>query len=351
MTPARLAPAAGPEPPPLTEGQMRTGSQRLLDAVRGVRRLREGGLLVTVLLIGIAFTIANSTFADVNNLTNIASQVSFLGVLAVSSTFVLITGEIDLSIGSMVAVCAVVFGLVMQAYPNVWVAGVITLGAGTVLGAVNGLLSLVLRVPAIIVTLGMLNAYRGLADQMANGYPLENYPKSSAFFTVLGQGSFAHVPYNAIVLVIFAILSGLFLRRTTGGVHIYAMGSDRRCAALAGIMINRIKVGVLMFSGFAAAISALLAVAQTTSADPNLGTGYELSALAAVIIGGANLNGGSGTVLASVLGMVLIGMIQNGLVIVGVPIYLLVVVSGLVVIVAVAIDRFFGRRRFSSAGT
>jgi ribose transport system permease protein len=331
-------------------GERHIALRSLSAALGRAHRLREAGLLAAILLTGAAFTVGNPTFIQITNLSNIASQVSFLGILAVSSTFVLITGEIDLSIGSMVAVCAVVFGMALQAGVNVWLAAVFTLIAGSVLGAVNGLLGLVLRVPAIIVTLGTLNAYRGLADQLANGYPLENYSKNSAFFT-LGQGEFAHlVPYNAIVLLVFAFLGGLFLRRTANGLHIYAMGSDRRSAVLAGLNVSRIKVGVLAFNGFAAGLSALLAVAQTTSADPNLGTGYELTALAAVIIGGAKLTGGSGSVLASVLGMVLLGVIQNGLVILGVSIYLLVIISGSVVIVAVAIDRFLMRRRESLIG-
>jgi ribose/xylose/arabinose/galactoside ABC-type transport system permease subunit len=123
------------------------------------------------------------------------------------------------------------------------------------------------------------------------------------------------------------------------------MGSHRRAAELAGLRVNRIRLGALIFNGFAAGIAALLAVAQAQTADPNLGTGYELDAIAAVIIGGAKLTGGAGTVLGSVLGLLLIGMIRNGLVIVGVSIYLLVVVSGLVVIAAVAIDRLFTRQR------
>lgn len=302
-------------------------------------------MVVAIVLTGTIFALINSTFAHVENLTNIASQISFIGVLAVSMTFVLITGEIDLSVGSMVAVAAIVFGLLLEDGVPIWVAIVLTLLAGCGMGAVNGALSVILRVPTIIITLGMLSAYRGLADQIANGYPVENFSKASAFWRVGDGKLFNTIPYDALVLLGFALITGYVLRRTQTGLHIYAMGSDRRAAALAGLHVNRIRIGVLIFSGFASALSALLAVAQAQVADPNVGTGYELDAIAAVIIGGAKLTGGSGTVLGSVLGMLLIGMIRNGLVIVGVSIYLLIVVSGLVVISAVAIDRFFTRRR------
>ncbi len=318
---------------------------RLSAAYRRLQYVRSAGMVVAIVLTGTIFTLINSTFADVENLTNIASQISFVGVLAVSMTFVLITGEIDLSVGSMVAVAAVVFGLVLERGVSIWAAVVLTLLAGCAMGAVNGALSIIVRVPTIIITLGMLSVYRGLADELANGYPVSNYPKTSAFWSLGDDRLFGRIPYDALVLLVFALVSGYVLRRTTTGLHVYAMGSDRRAAELAGLRINRIRMGALIFNGFAAGLAALLAVAQSQVADPNLGTGYELEAIAAVIIGGAKITGGSGTVLASVLGLLLIGMIQNGLVIVGVSIYLLIVVSGLVVIAAVAIDRFFTRRR------
>lgn len=302
-------------------------------------------MVVAILLTAVVFTSINSTFASAQNLQNIASQITYVGVIAVSMTLVLITGEIDLSVGSMVAVAAVVFGMMLQDGLPIWLAIVITLLSGCGMGAVNGILSIVLRVPTIIITLGMLNGYRGLADQLANGYPLENFSVNGWFWSLGSDRLFGHIPYDAIVLVVFAVVSSYVLRRTRAGLHVYAMGSNRRAAELAGLHVNRIRMGVLIFNGFASALGGLLAVAQAQTADPNLGTGYELDAIAAVIIGGAKLTGGSGTVLASVLGILLIGMIRNGLVIVGVSIYLLVVVSGLVVIAAVAIDRFFARTR------
>jgi ribose/xylose/arabinose/galactoside ABC-type transport system permease subunit len=336
-----------PEVPSTLFSEERTAGRatRLSAGYRRLQRFREGGMVVAILLTGTIFALINSTFVDPLNLENIASQISFIGVLAVSMTFVLVTGEIDLSVGSMVAVAAVVFGILLRDGVPVIPAIVLTLLAGCGMGAVNGILTIAFRVSTIIITLGMLSVWRGVADQISDGYPVQNYSTTGWFWDLGNNRLFGHIPYDALILLVFALVSGYVLRRTRVGLRVYAMGSHRRAAELAGLRVNRIRLGVLIFNGFAAGVAALLAVTQSQTADPNLGTGYELDAIAAVIIGGAKLSGGAGTVLGSVLGLLLIGMIRNGLVIVGVSIYFLVVVSGLVVIAAVAIDRFFTRRR------
>jgi ribose/xylose/arabinose/galactoside ABC-type transport system permease subunit len=307
----------------------------------------EAGMLVVIIITGLIFAGLDARFVSVRNIANIASQISFLGVLAVSMTWVIIGGEIDLSVGSMVGLCGVIFGLLGQAGVDISVAMVLTAAAGILMGIVNGLLSVVLRVPSIIITLGMMNAYRGAAYYFSNGYPISDFGQNSYFFAIGQQRLWGAVPYNAMILVIFAVASSIVLRRTVFGHRLYAMGSNPKAARLAGIDTDRIKVQVLAFSGFAAAIAALLTASQTATADPNVGTGYELDAIAAVIIGGAQLTGGVGTILGSVLGMLLIGMIRNGLVIIGVSIYLLIVVSGLIVIAAVAANQLVNIRNRS----
>jgi ribose transport system permease protein len=323
--------------------------------LRGLRgqfaRFPEGGMVVAVLVTALVFAILDPRFMSVRNIANISSQISFLAVLAVSMTYVIICGEIDLSIGSMVGLCGVVFGLLAQAGIDVWIAIVLAMVAGMAMGALNGVLSGLLRVPTIIITLGMLSAYRGAAYYLSNGYPISGFAKHSVFFAVGQERLWGVIPYNALILVVFAIAAAIVLRKTVFGHRLYAMGSNLRAARLAGINTDRIKVVVLAFNGFAAAIAALLTTSQTGTADPNVGIGYELDAIAAVIIGGAQLSGGSGTILGSVLGMLLIGMIRNGLVIIGVSIYLLIVVSGLIVIAAVAVNLLVDRRRRSEGRT
>jgi ribose/xylose/arabinose/galactoside ABC-type transport system permease subunit len=310
-------------------------------------RFHEAGMLTAVVVTALFFSVLDPRFASVRNVANIASQISFLAVLAVSMTYVIICGEIDLSIGSMVGLCGVMFGLLAKSGLDIWLAAAATLLIGIALGALNGLLSVLLKVPTIIITLGMLNAYRGAGYYLSDGYPISGLAKDSVFLAT-GQGRlWGVVPYNAIILVVFAAASAAVLGRTVFGHRLYAMGSNLRAARLAGIDTDRIKVTVLAFNGFAAAIAALLTTAQTGTADPNVGIGYELDAIAAVIIGGAQLAGGAGTILGSLLGMLLIGMIRNGLVIIGVSIYLLIVVSGLIVIAAVAVNLLVDRNRRS----
>ena len=321
----------------MTSGQMAMRAR--------ISGFREGGMVVAVLATAIVFALLDPRFLSVRNLANISSQISFLAILAVSMTFVIICGEIDLSIGSMVGLCGVIFGLLADGGMDVVLAIVLTMIVGILLGALNGVLSVLLQVPTIIITLGMLSAYRGAAYFLSDGYPISGFAKDSWFWVIGQERLFGVIPYNAIILVVFAVASAIVLRRTVFGHQLYAMGSNLRAARLAGIRTNRIKVQALAFNGFAAALAALLVAAQSGTADPNVGIGYELDAIAAVIIGGAQLTGGSGTVLGSLLGMLLIGMIRNGLVIIGVSIYLLIVVSGLIVIAAVAVNLLVDRRR------
>lgn len=319
-------------------------------ALDRVRRFREGGMVIALAITCLIFTLRDPAFIHPDNLANIGSQVSYFAILAVGMTFVLIAGEIDLSIGSIVGLVTVIFGLLLEHHWNIWLACMAALIAGTLMGSFNGVLSVVLRVPTIIVTLGMLNVFRGIAYLLTNGYPVENFDTNGPFFQI-GQSNFlGAIPYSALIMVVFAVIGGVVLRRTVFGHQIYAMGSNLRAAQLSGIPVERIRILVLSFLGFAGGLAALLTVSETQSANPNTGIGYELNVIAAVIIGGAKLSGGSGSVLASVLGMLLIGVISNGLVLIGVSIYAQVVVSGAIVVIAVAIDRFVTRRSESSGG-
>jgi ribose/xylose/arabinose/galactoside ABC-type transport system permease subunit len=314
-----------------------SAAARISAAYRRLQLFREIGMVFAILLIGSVFTLINPVFADVENLSNIASQIAIVGILAVSTTFVLVTGEIDLSVGSMVAVAAVVFGLLLQADVPLGAAIVLTLLAGCAMGAINAGLSIGLNVPTIIITLGMLSGYRGLAFLLSDGYPIERFEKTAWFWNV-GDGKLAGVPYDAIVLLVFALASGYMLRSTRLGLHVYAMGSNRRAAEVAGLRVDRIRTGALVFNGFAASLASLLAVAQASVADPNLGTGYELDAIAAVIIGGASFFGGVGTVGGTLIGALIIGFLRNGLNLLDVSAFWQMIVIGVVIVVAVWID-------------
>jgi ribose transport system permease protein len=301
-------------------------------------------------LIGVFFTWRNSVFLSLENLGNIAEQSTFLGLLAVAMTFVVVSGQFDLSVGSMFGLSAIAFAVALEAGWNVWLAAMIGIASGAGMGLTNGLLSVFLRVPVIIVTLGTLSIYRGTAYWISDGFPVSNFGQTSDLFE-FGQrqlvpwpSALDWIPDLVLALAAVALLGHLLLSRTAFGQHAYALGSNRRAAQLAGVHVNRVQVGVLTLLGVTAGIAGVLGVAQAGSADPNGGVGYELDVIAAVIIGGAAITGGRGRVLASLLGILLIGEVRNGLVISGVSLYGQVIVSGVLVVAAVAVDRLITGR-------
>jgi ribose transport system permease protein len=311
---------------------------------------QEVGLVAAILLLGAYFTYKNSVFISLENLGNIAEQITFLGILSVGMTFVIISGQFDLSVGSMFGLSGIVFALALEAHWNVWLAAVAGIAAGCGMGLSNGLLSVILRVPAIIVTLGTLSIYRGISYWISNGFPVSDYSQSSALFR-FGQGNL--IPWPArldwipdlfLALIVVAFFGHLLLTRTAYGQHVFALGSNKSASILAGVRVSRVQIGVLTLLGLTAGIGGILGVAQAGSADPNGGVGYELDVIAAVIIGGASITGGRGSVFASLLGILLIGEVRNGLVIIGVSLYGQIIVSGALVVAAVAVDRIITGR-------
>jgi ribose transport system permease protein len=306
---------------------------------------QEVGLVVAIVLIGAYFTSRNGVFLSLENIGNVAEQCTFLGLLAVAMTFVVVSGQFDLSVGSMFGLAAIVFAVALEAGWNVWLAALAGVAAGAGMGLANGLLSVLLRVPVIIVTLGTLSIYRGTAYWISDGFPISNFSQSSAIFRfgrralVPWPSGLNWIPDLVLALVVVAVVGHLLLTRTVFGQHVYALGSNRRAAQLGGVRVNRVQVGVLALLGVTAGLAGVLGVAQAGSADPNSGVGYELDVIAAVIIGGAAITGGRGRVPASLLGILLIGEVRNGLVISGVSLYGQVIVSGVLVVAAVAVDR------------
>lgn len=319
------------------------------------RRLGRGwqhevGLVVAIVLLGAYFTSRNGVFISLENLGNIAEQSTFLGLLAVGMTFVIVSGQFDLSVGSIFGLSAIVFAVALEAGWNVWPAAVAGIAAGAGMGLTNGLLSVLLRVPLIIITLGTLSIYRGASYWISDGFPVSDLRQSSALFE-FGQrrlipwpAALDWIPDLVLALAVVALLGHLLLGRTAFGQRACALGSNRRAAQLAGVHVYRVQVGAVTLLGLTAGIAGVLGVAQAGSADPNGGVGYELDAIAAVIIGGAALTGGRARVPASLLAILLIGEVRNGLVISGVSLYGQIVVSGVLVLVAVAVDRLITGR-------
>jgi ribose/xylose/arabinose/galactoside ABC-type transport system permease subunit len=298
--------------------------------------LQTWGLPIALLLIGAAMSFAHPAFLTTPNLINVARQVSINGILAVGVTLVLLTGGVDLSLGSVVALAGVVAASLAQAgaYP-VFVVVAAGVAAGACCGAINGVVVTRGRVPSFIATLGMMTAARGLALVVSNGRPVSNL---SPDFTRLG-GDLGRLPIPVIVLAVVALLAWVVLKHFRLGRHIHAVGGNPEAARAAGIRVGAIGMIVYTACGALAGVAGLVLAARITTGQPNAGVGFELDAIAAVVIGGTSLSGGVGRISGTILGVLLIGVINNGLDLLAVSSYYQAIVKGVIIIGAVWLDR------------
>ncbi|WCN08860.1 ABC transporter permease [Marinomonas mediterranea] len=316
------------------------------------RLLLEGRAFFALIAIIIFFSFTSPYYFTVNNFLIMSSHVAIFGLLALGMLLVILNGGIDLSVGSTLGLCGVFAGFLMQGvnidalditfYPSLWVVVVLTCLLGAAVGSVNGILVAYFKVPAFVATLGTMYVARGIALLMTNGLTYNQLNGKSELgntgFEWLGFNRLAGIPISVIVLVIVAILCGLVISRTAFGRWLYASGGNETAADLSGVPIKRVKVTVYLLSGICAALAGLVLSSQLTSAGPTAGTTYELTAIAAVVIGGAALTGGRGTVRGTILGALVIGYLSDGLVIIGVSAYWQTVFTGTVIILAVLLN-------------
>jgi erythritol transport system permease protein len=279
-----------------------------------------------------------------------ATQNAFL---AIGMTFVIITGGIDLSVGSIVGLCGMIAGgLIMYGvalplgytvYFNVVEVAVIVLAVGILIGAVNGLLITRLNVAPFIATLGTLYVARGMALLYSDGQTLPNLTGREDLgnqgFSYLGSGSILGLPVSVWILVVVALGAAYFARFVPLGRHIFAVGGNERASRMSGIRVNRVKMFVYMFSGFCAAIVGLIISSELMASHPATGTNLELNAIAAAVLGGTSMSGGRGTIGGTIIGAFVIGILSDGLVMMGVSSFWQMVIKGLVIIVAVVVDQ------------
>jgi len=320
----------------------------VIPAKAGTRVLhrRESGTLAGLLILSIALWAATPHFATVDNLLNVLDQTATIGVLAAGMTFVILTGGIDLSVGSLVALAGIAFAAASRAAAPAAVAALVGVTAGGLCGLANGLLVTAGRLPPFIATLGTMSVARGAALLLTGGRPLSGFPpavRAIAHATPLG------IPAPVLLMLAVYAVSHLVLKRTVLGRYVYAVGGNEVAAALSGVDVRAWKTAVYVISGITSAITALLLVARLDSAQPVAGIGYELDAIAAVVIGGASLMGGAGSALGTLVGALLLSVLRNGLNILDVSSYLQQVAVGVVIIVAVVIDMSLHRRAQSSA--
>ncbi|MCP2164191.1 ABC transporter permease [Goodfellowiella coeruleoviolacea] len=309
---------------------------------RRALRARELGLLVVVAAIIVVLGLVTDNFVTVDNLVVMARQAALVVIIALGMTFVIATGGIDLSVGSVVALTSVATGYwVISADLPFAVAIPLAVATGLACGLVNGALILLTRVPPFIITLGMLGIARGVALGLTSGSTKTGF---GAPFLALGQGSWLGIPIPVWVALVLAVLAHLVLTRTVLGRHVYFVGSNEPAAQLSGIRVDRVKLFVYAVAGTMAALSSLLETARLSVAQPSAGVGYELTAIGAVVIGGASLFGGSGSILGTVLGGTLLTLITNGLIALQVSAYWQQAVQGLVIIAAVTLNEWRSRR-------
>ena len=296
--------------------------------------LADNGALVGLIVLCIAMVIATPDFLTGQNLLNIGIQVSTVAVLAFGMTFVIVAGGIDLSVGSVAALSAMASGwlFVSGGLPG-WVALVGGLAVGLGAGVVNGLLNAYGRLPSFIATLAMLSVARGLTLVISDGRPIKTAPEVS----FLG-GSIGPVPMPIVILVIAALVASFVLNRTVIGRSMYAIGGNAEAARLSGLPVKRIRVVVFGLAGLFAALAGLLLAGRLDSAQPQAAAGYELDAIAAVVIGGASLAGGLGKISGTFVGALVLVVIRNGLNLLNVTSFWQQVVIGVVIALAVGID-------------
>ncbi|MDN5600319.1 MAG: ABC transporter permease [Brachybacterium sp.] len=330
--------------------------------------LIEGRAFLALALIIVVFSLLSPNFLTVDNLLIMTSHVAIFALLSLGMLLVVLTGGIDLSVGSTLGFSAVIAGFLLRGvpldvfgvtlYPSVPVAVLLSVALGGVIGAINGVLVARFHVAPFVATLGMLYVVRGVALLMTNGRTLNDLSGTEGLgntgFEWLGFHRILGVPSGVLIMAVVALVIAVVLARTTFGRWLYATGGNQRAAELSGVPVRRVTVWVYVVSGLCSAIAGVILASTLTSASPTAGNTYELTAIAGVVIGGAALSGGRGNVRGTLLGAFVIGFLSDGLVLVGVSAYWQTVFVGAVIVVAVMLNSLqYGRprRRSKAVGT
>lgn len=327
------APRAAPLAPPST---LRSKSRTVL---------REAGIGVALVLLVGVFALLSPIFLTTGNITNIFTQISINVILAVGMTFVILIGGIDLSVGSVMAFCAVVAGTVLKLEGldvgmAIFLALLASVAVGAICGLANGWISAFWAIPSFIVTLGMLNIARGAALQWTQARSIYEFPDA---FNNFGSATVLGVPAIFLVALALVAIGWFVLNRTVFGRLIYAIGNNEEAVRLAGHNVRAYRIAAFVICGAAVGVGAVIYMTRLTIASPISGIGFELNAIAAVIIGGTSLSGGRGSIVGTLLGACIIGVLANGLILIGMSDFLRQMVTGFVIILAVVLDVYRAR--------
>jgi rhamnose transport system permease protein len=305
---------------------------------------RHETVLAVILLIAlIGLGAFNDRFLTLDNLLNQGRLMTEIGLIALPMTFVIITGGIDLSVGAVVGLCAIMLGYSWKTFGfPLPLAIAFSLLVGALAGFVNGLVITRVKVPPLIMTIATLALYRGLAEGVSQAHSVRGYPD---WFYFLGQGSVAGVPTQLLVLLILVVIAGVVLDRTTFGRTLYAIGANETAARFSALSVDRVKLIVYTLSGLASGLAAWVLVSRVTTTRMDMGVGYELDVIAAVVLGGTSIFGGSGTIWGAAIGLAMIQLLKNGLALTGVKGDATIVVIGVALILSVMIASSLERRR------
>jgi ribose transport system permease protein len=311
--------------------------------------LRDAGIGLALVALIIFFALTTEHFPSPNNISNILTQITINLILAIGMTFVILIGGIDLSVGSMLAFCAVVAGSVMtipdqSVFQAVSLATLAAIATGAICGFLNGWISAFWKLPSFIVTLGMLNIARGAALQTTDARTIYSFPQD---FNNFGSLMILGVPVVFLIALTLALIAWVILSRSVFGRLLYGIGNNEEAVRLAGHSVMFYKVAAFTIAGVLVGIASIVYMARLNIASPIIGIGFELNAIAAVIIGGTSLNGGRGSVIGTLLGACIIGVLANGLILYGLSDFMRQMITGVVIILAVIIDKY--RERFSVA--
>lgn len=302
--------------------------------------LSRYGLLWALGLLILALTLLSPYFLTLSNLLNVLRQISINAVLASGMTVVMITGGIDLSVGSLLALAGAMAAGIGLSDTHPILALMVGIGVAITLGSIQGFLVAYMGLPPFIVTLAGLTAFRGLTLVYTNGKPITGLPEPLLF---LGNGTFFGLPVPIWIMIFFSFLTHFLLNHTIWGRYFYAIGGGEEAARLSGVQVGRIKVLAYTYSGLAAGLAALLLTGRLNSAQPTAGTGFELDAIAAAVVGGTSLSGGRGTAWGTFLGALIIGVLNNGMNLLNVSSFYQLIVKGVVIVLALLVDRLVRR--------
>ncbi len=306
-------------------------------------QIREVNIFFALIFMVIIMSAVSPYFLKQDNIFNVLRGMSTIGIMAIGQTMVIITGGIDLSVGSLMAVSSMLTARYITVYGgNALIAVICGLTFGLFLGSVSGLIITRLKINPFITTLGMLSIGRGLTYLLATGVKgsvASNIPMQNESIIFLGSGYLGPIPFSVILLLFLVILATIFLNHTVPGRYIYAVGSNERSARLSGVPVNRIRIFVYAISGFFCALAGIILTGRLSTAATNIGIGNELDVIAAVVIGGASLQGGEGTVAGAIIGATIMAIVRNAFVLLHIPNHFQTITIGVVIVLAVGLDQ------------